>query len=386
MSSTPARDTTILTIIFLFAVVGAVLVYYFIGGHSGAVKGKENNTEPEGGKTRSCPCPEKTPRTDTSKGVWAVKESNNSDMHEWRPYQVYFVGDENYKLMQESGEFIKFAEGLLAQATIRMNNVALQCPAKLLVVGTTVFTQEQEQKYLRSGAAAPNLTGFLAEDEMARTADIVIALSSAEVKGVDISDAQEENSLCTKDKFIVANTLPWNYYMMDERILTALIRLMGFPGHPCIERPPSCCGLMQDLYKKALAGEKGAQCYNTNLTCCHPTTFELYRMSPSTQCIMMAGTTTYFQATEEGDQCFINCTASGGYDLVDGRATDYILPDGASCKDDRRFPVCLDGRCSLPYDEMMDTLYSIWNMNSSASLPACQLQLASLQVLQDILL
>ncbi|XP_064489760.1 uncharacterized protein LOC135401329 isoform X3 [Ornithodoros turicata] len=249
MSSTPARDTTILTIIFLFAVVGAVLVYYFIGGHSGAVKGKENNTEPEGGKTRSCPCPEKTPRTDTSKGVWAVKESNNSDMHEWRPYQVYFVGDENYKLMQESGEFIKFAEGLLAQATIRMNNVALQCPAKLLVVGTTVFTQEQEQKYLRSGAAAPNLTGFLAEDEMARTADIVIALSSAEVKGVDISDAQEENSLCTKDKFIVANTLPWNYYMMDERILTALIRLMGFPGHPCIERPPSCCGLMQDLYK-----------------------------------------------------------------------------------------------------------------------------------------
>ncbi|XP_064479047.1 uncharacterized protein LOC135392259 [Ornithodoros turicata] len=144
-------------------------------------------------------------------------------MDEWRPYQIYFVGDHSYTEAQEAGDFMKYAEGLLTQATFYMNKVIMNCTVKLLVVGTTVFTREQEQKYLRSESL--NLTEFLSEDEKARTSDIVIALSSTPIKALDENFfAQKNESLCTNDKFIVIVTSPFNYYDLDSSISLGLVK------------------------------------------------------------------------------------------------------------------------------------------------------------------
>ncbi|XP_064479636.1 uncharacterized protein LOC135392905 isoform X2 [Ornithodoros turicata] len=148
------------------------------------IRAQNGNAGDEGmrERLRECSCPEVSPVSKPTK-VWSVKEGINSTMHEWRPYQIYFVGDHSYKEAQQSGDFMKYAEGLLTQATLYINKLILDCAVKLLVLGTTVFTHEQERKYLRSESL--NLTGFLSEDETARISDIVIALSSSPVKATD---------------------------------------------------------------------------------------------------------------------------------------------------------------------------------------------------------
>ncbi|XP_064479619.1 uncharacterized protein LOC135392883 isoform X2 [Ornithodoros turicata] len=306
--------------------------------------------------------------------VWSVKEGINSTMHEWRPYQIYFVGDHSYKEAQQSGDFMKYAEGLLTQATLYINKLILDCAVKLLVLGTTVFTHEQEWKYLRSESL--NLTGFLSEDETARISDIVIALSSSPVKATDANFfAQKSESLCTKDKFIVIITSPFNYYDLDSSISLALVKTLGFPGHPCLGisvQMNSCCRVMKNLYKRALAALDGSQCFNTKNTCCSPTTFQLNKFDRSSyQCDKVPGVK-LAKPKEIISECVIECTTDGSV---------INVPNGVACEDDTRFAdqpgcigsrrkVCLRGECKLPYDDMMKLLYSNWQTDLNA-LPAC---------------
>ncbi|XP_064479637.1 uncharacterized protein LOC135392908 [Ornithodoros turicata] len=134
----------------------------------------------------------------------------------------------------------------------------------------------------------------------------------------------------------------------------------------------ACCGVMKDLYKRALAALEGSQCFNTKSTCCSPTTFQLNKFNQSSyQCIKVPGIklTTPKEIISE---CVIQCTSDGSV---------INVPNGITCKNDTRVSgqpdcigserkVCLNGECKLPYDDMVKLFYSNWQMNLSA-VPSC---------------
>ncbi|XP_064464123.1 uncharacterized protein LOC135375311 isoform X3 [Ornithodoros turicata] len=136
-----------------------------------------------------------------------VRESHpDSTMYLWRPYTVYFVGDRHFDPLQRVvprseniTQFDLYAQSYLNMVVYHFRERFHGCEVKLKVIGTRIFTAQEEELYLpkvvKDGQISVHLENvtfeeFFALNPEVDAADIVVFLTGQSLTGNAVSNGE----------------------------------------------------------------------------------------------------------------------------------------------------------------------------------------------------
>ncbi|XP_064458974.1 uncharacterized protein LOC135369307 [Ornithodoros turicata] len=236
-----------------------------------------------------------------------VRESHpNSTMHIWRPYTVYFVGDRHFDPLQRvvprSGNITQFdlyAQSYLNMVSYNFREMFHGCEVKIKVIGTRVFTVQEEELYLpkvvKDGQIYVDLRNLTFEEFFAlnpevESADIVVFITGHTLLSRNYDYAltvysPDESRICTRDKYIVLTDQAFSYSAWDD-LTEMLRRKMGVAD---LYTSGNVCLRFRNAYRQSLTGNAVSNgepvlCYNTINTCCLPDFYGIYNLRREPLC------------------------------------------------------------------------------------------------------
>ncbi|XP_064457254.1 uncharacterized protein LOC135368104 isoform X2 [Ornithodoros turicata] len=262
-----------------------------------------------------------------------VRESHpDSTMYLWRPYTVYFVGDRHFDPLQRVvprsenvTQFDLYAQSYLNMVVYYFREQFYGCDVKIKVIGTRIFTAQEEELYLpkisRDGRILADLRNvtfeeFFALNPEVDAADIVVFLTgysllySNDDKTVYSPD---ESRICTRDKYTVLTDQAFSY-AADVDLAWDLIHKMGVEGY---DPSGNVCLRIQNSYRQSLTGNAVSNgepvlCYNTMNTCCLPDFYGIYNLRREPLCKRYNGRELALTYVGEKHMCDYNCLEEKG--------------------------------------------------------------------------
>ncbi|XP_064464122.1 uncharacterized protein LOC135375311 isoform X2 [Ornithodoros turicata] len=234
-----------------------------------------------------------------------VRESHpDSTMYLWRPYTVYFVGDRHFDPLQRVvprseniTQFDLYAQSYLNMVVYHFRERFHGCEVKLKVIGTRIFTAQEEELYLpkvvKDGQISVHLENvtfeeFFALNPEVDAADIVVFLtgysSLFSFYGAQVY-SPDESRICTRDKYIVLTDQAFSYSAYDD-LAWGLGTKMGVEVY---NPSDNVCLNIQNAYRQSLTGNAVSNgepvlCYNTMNTCCLPLFYGIYNLRREPLC------------------------------------------------------------------------------------------------------
>ncbi|XP_064461260.1 uncharacterized protein LOC135371150 isoform X2 [Ornithodoros turicata] len=220
--------------------------------------------------------------------VVPVREEWDTEMHNWRPLQLYFVYDP-YVEEDTPQELYNLSQKIIAVLCRRTPNWSPETPFLARVSGTAKLSKSEEFTYLsvhREGGVVYATPGqaedYLAVNSEASLADLVIFVIRFDYHSRISIDPKDDSSLyippytmiCSKFKFgffvgtyggnqVVFSSVPWELMIVeiDPRDYT-LEHAFRYEVHGVVR----ATGL--EAYRRILMGLDKYQCYNTRSVCC----------------------------------------------------------------------------------------------------------------------
>ncbi|XP_064468096.1 uncharacterized protein LOC135378875 [Ornithodoros turicata] len=268
-----------------------------------------------------------TRRPPLPRGLIPVRESDpGSTVHLWRPYTVYFVGDRYFDSLQRVvprsenvTEFYLYAQSYLNMVVYNMRELQPGCDTKIKVLGTRVFTVQEEEIYLpkrKDNVASVDITNieileeFISNNPEVNAADMVVFLTGHPLGEYQWTEYRQKTSrMCSRQKFIVLTDHPFSYSV--HNLTSMLVRLMGDPGFHYASQRENHCLTIRNAYRKYLSGNEESDgepilCYNTYDTCCLPHFYGIYNARREPVCRRYSG---MLAPSTTGDMCKFKCTS-----------------------------------------------------------------------------